>query len=68
MTCEYNGWAVLIRCNDGREFLSASDNIPPSVFRTRREALEHADQCAEHIPPRRRMKAVRVKLNVEILS
>lgn len=60
-----DGWGVLIRCKDGREFLAHSGEVPPHVFKKREQAFEHIDELVKHRFRRRSLKAVRVRITAE---
>lgn len=61
-------YAVLVRCSDGRRFLASGEGGGVRLHNERSEALEFADELAEHIPPRRNLRVVRVFVRTEVME
>ena len=64
----FSAYAVLIRGKDGQEFLAAGNHCSVNLFRNRENALTFANNLADHIPPHRSMKVVKVNVTVEVTT
>jgi hypothetical protein len=61
-------WGLLIRRKDGTAFMASGNHGAIFTRKSRREVLEYADILAIHIPPRRRLKVVKVRVTWEVIE
>jgi hypothetical protein len=61
----YNVFAVQITRKDGSKFFAVAAHSCVWTSYHRKNALAYADELAQHVAPRRRIKVVRVQVTVE---
>jgi hypothetical protein len=68
MTEQQIRWGVLIRRKDGTALIASDDHGVIFTRGSRREALDYADELANPILPRRRLKVVKVRVTWEVME